>query len=65
MSDKHVPLYLGDGDYRIQIGRAEVEELPDGTKMVNASIDNPDWGGWSIGGFEPMRLRGIIPPGAV
>lgn len=63
MSDKKVPLYLGEGEKRIQIGRAEIETLPDGTVMVEASIENPDWGRWSIGGFNPMRLSGIIPPG--
>lgn len=62
MSDKRIPVFVGEGDKRIKIGRAEVEVLQDGTSMVNISIDNPDWGQWSIGGFEPMRLTGIIPP---
>lgn len=62
MSDKRIPVFVGEGDNRIKIGRAQVEELPDGTSMVNISIDNPDWGQWSIAGFEPMRLTGIIPP---
>ena len=58
MSDKKIAVCVGD----TQIGRASVEELPDGTKIVNISIDNPDWGSWSIGGFSPMRLVGILPP---
>lgn len=62
MSDKKVPLYLGEGEDRVQIGRASVETLSDGTMMVSMSIDNPDWGDWTIGGFSPMRLRGILPP---
>lgn len=61
MSDKKVPLYLGEGPDRIRIGRAEVEYQADGTMLVSASIDNPDWGRWAVGGFEPMRLLGVVP----
>lgn len=62
MSDKRIPVFVGEGEEQIKIGRAEVERLSDGTSMINISIDNPDWGQWSIAGFEPMRLTGIIPP---
>jgi hypothetical protein len=61
MSDKKIPLYLGEGPDRIQIGRAEVEHKADGTMIVNASIDNPDWGRWAVGGYEPLRLLGVVP----
>lgn len=62
MSDKKIPVFVGEGPDRIEVGRASVEVLADGTKMVNMSIENTDWGRWAIGGFEPMRLSGIIPP---
>jgi hypothetical protein len=57
MSDKKIPVMVGD----IPIGRASVEELPDGTKIVNVSIDDVQWGSWSVGGFFPMRLVGVLP----
>lgn len=58
MSDKKVPMMVGD----ICIGRASVETTAEGTKIVNVSIDNPDWGSWSIAGFVPLRLVGVLPP---
>jgi hypothetical protein len=61
MTDKKVPVYVGEGIDRIEVGRAGVETLSDGTTVVNISIESPDWGGWTIGGFFPLRLTGIIP----
>lgn len=58
MSNKKVPVCVGD----IEIGRASVEKLSDGTTVIHISIDNPDWGSWNVGGFAPLRLAGILPP---
>lgn len=57
MSDKKIPVYVGN----ILVGRASMETTADGTNIVNISMDNPDWGGWSVGGFAPLRITGIIP----
>jgi hypothetical protein len=57
MSDKKIPVMVGD----IEVGRAIVDKLSDGTIIIHISIDDVEWGGWSIGGFFPLRLTGIIP----
>lgn len=62
MSDKKIPVFVGEGPDRIEVGRASVEVLADGMRLVKISIDNPDWGQWTLGGFNPMRLTGIFPP---
>lgn len=62
MSDKKTPVYVGDGIDRTIIGWAEREIMADGTVNIAISINNPDWGEWSIAGFHPLRLRGIVPP---
>lgn len=62
MSDKKIPVFVGEGDERILVGRAKTETLSDGTRLIDISFDDPDWGSWNIGGFNPLRARGILPP---
>ena len=61
MSDKKIPLYLGEGKDRLLIGRAEVEKFEDGSMKVNGTIEAPDWGFWGVIGLNPVRLVGFIP----
>jgi len=62
VSDKKLPVYVGVGFDRYQIGWASREIMPDGTVNISISINNPDWGEWSVAGFHPLRLRGLVPP---
>ena len=62
MSDKKLPVYIGVGFDRYQIGWASCEIMSDGTVNYSISINNPDWGEWSVAGFHPLRLRGLVPP---
>jgi len=62
MTDKNIPVFIGEGDDKIEVGRAKIEVLADDTKIIDMSFDDPDWGSWNIGGFQPLRVRGILPP---
>jgi hypothetical protein len=62
VTDKKLPVYVGAGIDRYTIGWAEREILADGMVVIAISINNPDWSEWSVAGFHPLRLRGLIPP---
>jgi hypothetical protein len=62
VSDKKEIVSIGSGFDRQIIGRAEREVLADGMVVIAISIDNPPFGEWSIAGFNPLRIRGYIPP---
>jgi hypothetical protein len=54
---KQVRLVVGEGDDKIEVGRADIERIPNGDAMVMLTISNPAL----IKALGGEKIKGIIP----